>query len=409
MTKGGTLAAATVLAGAGLFGPVPVAPTVAATAVPYLQQDVALAAAPAGSFLEAVQNLLNTWDLGTIDQVLALFGPVPGSSPEVDFNISSTVGQLLQSFNPGGQTLGEIFGQFGIPLGDSLYSSSGESLLGSTSFTFGTGTDAWSIDNPFVFTAPASFYTTDWAGDPNNLYSNINGTPLGNVDLGQLVDLLLGGAGEGDNHSLAELASQLGFNLNQSLPSLGGLTGIFSWLSGVTTYEDAVNKLGGLLSNFNVEENSCTLGICNNTFDPQTLTANSSLNDWLSGLLQVSTTDITKITHHSLLGGGGTTTAVLPDSGTTLGEYLQTLPWGTGSEHLGDQSLGDLLGMDPTVSWSTYLGTLAFGGIFFHPGTEPLGSLSMGDVITSWLPDGSGLTIDADTPITDILMAFLGQ
>lgn len=406
--RGGTLAAATVLAGAGLIGVAVVGPEVAGASFVQVQYDVTPTAFP--TFAESLQSLLNTMHLGTVNELLATLGAVPGSSG-TDFSAGSTVGQLLQSLNPGGLTLGQVFGQFGIPLGDPLYSTTGESLLGSTNFVINGQT----VPNPFVFNAPASFYTTTWGDPASNLYSSINGTPLGDVEVGKLVDLLLGGAGQGDDHTLADLASQLGFNLNQALPSLGGLTGLFSWLSGVSTYGDALNKLGGMLSNFNIEENSCSglglLTVCNSDYEHPTLSlTNSSLNDWLSGLLQTSTTDVTHITDSysgGVLGHVVTTETTLP--GTTLGGYLQTMPWGaTGNTYLGDQNLGALLNMDPTETWNTYLSSMLFGGIFFHPGTDTLGSQSIGDMLLSWLPNGgSGFDLDGgDASVTSLLEAF---
>lgn len=399
--KSGTLAAATVLAGAGLIGVMPAAPPFAVAAT--VQQDVALAADGTGSsFFDAVQNLLGMMQLGTVDQVLAIFGKVPAGFDGAGdpFDAGSTVAALLRSLNPGALTLGQTFGQLGIPLNLELYTDSGESLLGSETFTVG----GLEIANPFVFTAPDSFYTTVWPGDdPGNLYSSINGTPLGDVDLGKLVDLLLGGAGQGDDHSLAELAGQLGFDLNQSLPSTGGLSDILSWFTG-GTYAAALNNLGGLLGNFNVVTRGCLL-VCGG-WEPTDLTVNSSLNDWLSGLLRMPTTDVTQITT-----GTGAGTTVDADSAKTLGDYLQSLAWGDSTTtHLADQNLGGLLGMtdaDINGTWDQYLANMLFGGIFFHPGTA-LGDQTIGGLLESWLPDG---TVPAageigTMPITDILEAF---
>lgn len=406
LTKGGVLAAATVVAGVGVLGvaaPGPQLPVASAAVVQGDGGGVALAAYP--TFTESLQSLLDVMQLGTVNDVLALLGAVPGD-PDTNFSVGSTVGQLLQALNPDGMTLGQTFAMFGIPLGDPLYSTNGESLLGSTTFSIGGQV----VDNPFVFNAPPSFYTTVWPGDSaGNLYSSINGTPLGNVDLGQLVDLLLGGAGQGDEHSLADLVDQLGFNLNQALPSFGGLTDLFGWLSGLNTYGDALAKLADMLSNYNVVENDCVLGVCGNTFAPQALSINSSLNDWLSGLLQMATTDVTRINHHSVLAGGGTTTTVLADTAKSLGEYLQTVPWGTtANTFLGGQSLADLLGMNPDMTWSAYLSTMMFGGIFFHPGTEGLGSETLGDMLLGFLPGGgSGFDLEGgDADVTDLLVAL---
>lgn len=405
--KGGTLAAATVLAGAGLFGVAAAGPQVAGAPFAQVRHDVTPTAFP--TFAESLQNLLNTMGVGALNDMLGKLSDSLGVT--TPFTVGTDVSDLLAALNPDGTTLAGVAGMFGISITDPLYSTTGESLLGSTNFVINGQT----VPNPFVFNAPASFYTTTWGDPASNLYSSINGTPLGDVEVGKLVDLLLGGAGQGDDHTLADLASQLGFNLNQALPSLGGLTGLFSWLSGVSTYGDALNKLGGMLSNFNIEENSCSglglLTVCNSDYEHPTLSlTNSSLNDWLSGLLQTSTTDVTHITDSysgGVLGHVVTTETTLP--GTTLGGYLQTMPWGaTGNTYLGDQSLGALLNMDPTETWNTYLSSMLFGGIFFHPGTDTLGSQTIGEMLLSWLPNGgSGFDLDGgDASVTSLLEAF---
>src|SRR5690625_4117778 len=217
-TRGGTLAAATVLAGAGLVGGATGAPELAGSPFAVHAHHVVPTAFP--TFAESLQNLLDDLGWGDLNAVLGGLGPVPGD-PDTDFSAGSTVGQLLQSLNPGGLTLGQLFGQLGVPLGIPLYSDSGASLLGSPSFSINGVT----VDNPLVFNAPASFYTLN----PGDTYANINGTPLGGVELGKLVDLLLGGSGEGDNHSLADLATAFNFDLDQDLPPLGPLGGVFSF------------------------------------------------------------------------------------------------------------------------------------------------------------------------------------
>ncbi|MEB3069954.1 hypothetical protein [[Mycobacterium] vasticus] len=415
--RGGSLAVATILASAGLFGVATVEPPASGASFTSVHQDIELTALTPGSFMDALQNMLAEMNLGTLNQVLALLGMVPGTNPEVPFDVDSTVSELLQSFNPGGMTLGDLANSMGIPLADKLWTASGESLLGSANFVINGQT----VANPLVFTAPAAFYTTIHPGDANHLYPSINGTPLGNVDLGRLVDLLLGGAGEGDNHSVADLASQLGFNLNQALPPLGGLSGVLGWLSGVSTYGDAINKLGGMLVDFNIEENSCTsaglLSVCSNNYVNPDLSVNSSLNDWLSGLLQKPTTDIDRIVHSysytGILGHEVITPTTLSGTATTLGQYLHTVTWSstvngtTTTGPLSDQTLASLLGLDPNQTWNDYLSNMLFGGTFFHEGTDSWGSQTLGELLSSWLPDGSP-AVTGLTEVGDYLAALLG-
>lgn len=86
------------------------------------------------------------------------------------------------------------------------------------------------------------------------------------------------------------------------------------------------------------------------------------------------------------------------------------MPWGTtANTFLGGQSLADLLGIDdPNMTWSAYLSSMLFGGIFFHPGTESLGSETLGDMLLGFLPGGgSGFDLEGgDADVTDLLVAL---
>ncbi|MGV0700102.1 hypothetical protein [Mycolicibacter sinensis] len=400
--RGGTLAAATVLAGAGLVGVAAVGPELPDSPFGVVQHETALIAFP--TFAESLQTLLDDFGMGDLNDFLGKFSDSLGIS--TPYTIDTSFGTLLGAFNPDGTTFGQLFDQLGIPLGIPLYSDSGASLLGSATFLIG----GVSVPNPFVFNAPASFFTSE-PGELAGYTSSINGTLLGDVGLSKLVDLLLGGAGEGDNHTVPELAAALGFDLNQNLPALGGLSGVFGWLVGLNTYQDALSYLAGTLSNFNVAENDCSsvTGLCDSNYVHPDLSLNSSVNDWLSGLLQTSTTDVTRFVHSwsglPVFGHEVITQTTLP--GTTFGEYLQAVPWGTGTnDYLGDQSLASLLGLDPAQTWNDYLSNMLFGSTLFHEGTSTWGSQTIGDMLQSWLPDDSGLTIGPETSITDILEAF---
>src|SRR5690625_619552 len=97
---------------------------------------------------------------------------------------------------------------------------------------------------------------------------------------------------------------------------------------------------------------------------------------------------------------------------TTMRQYLQTVDWTntvngtTTTGLLSDQTLGGLLGLDPDETWNDYLSNMMFGGTLFHEGTSTWGSQEIGDMLQSWLPGDSTLTIDGDTSITDLLEAF---
>lgn len=328
--KGGTLAATTVLAGAGFLGVATVAPEIPGAPFAAVQHNVALVDFP--SFSESLQSLLNDMGMGDLNAVLGGFGT---------FDVDSTVSQFLASLNPDGITLNGLTNIFGISLTEPLYSATAQSLLG---------------------------FGSDWL---------VNGVPIGNLDLGDLIDVVLGaGAGE---HSLTDLADAVG--LGSMLSQYGGM----------------ITALG--LENLNYQ--NCPLGICSNP----DLTLNSSLVDWLSGILQVPTTDVTK--HVTSILPPFSTTTVVPNSAYTLGQYLHTLPVSdTNSTTMDNATLGLLFNLTPGQTWDEYVSHFPFGGTLLDPSDEIWGDQTLGTLLTSFLPDDSTLTITGDTPITDILEAF---
>ncbi|OBK83735.1 hypothetical protein [Mycolicibacter sinensis] len=331
--KGGTLAAATVLAGAGFLGVATVGPELPGAPFAAVQHNVALVDFP--TFSESLQSLLNDMGMGDLNAVLGGFGT---------FNVDSTVSQFLASLNPDGITLNGLTNIFGISLTEPLYSATAQSLLG---------------------------YGSDWL---------VNGVPIGNLDLGDLIDVALGaGAGE---HSLTDLANAIGMG------------------SMLSQYGSMITALG--LENLNVENCTLTCGALLNVTSNPDLTLNSSLTDWLSGILGVPTTDVTQ---HAYSGLGSTT--VVPGSGYTLGEYLHTLPVSdTNSTTMDNATLGLLFNLTPGQTWDQYVSNFPFGGTLLDPSHEIWGDQTLGTLLTSFLPDDSTLTITGDTPITDILEAF---
>lgn len=296
------------------------------------------------TFSESLQNLLNAMGVGDLNEVLAALGVVPGTSTPL--SVSSDVSDLLAAFNPDGTTLADLAGMFGMSLSQPLYSSNP-----AIPSVLGTGT---------LFL--------------------VDGAPIGNVDLGELVDVLLGdGAG---THSLSDLANAL---------NMGAM---------LSQYASMINALG--LDNLNVDNCTLTCGAVLNITSHPDLTVNSSLVDWLSGILTVPTTDITQ---HAFSGLGATT--VLANSAYTLGEYLHILPVTTGSSTMMDQAtLALLFGLTPTQTWDQYLGSLPFGGTLLDPSGDTLGEQSLSTFLASLLPDDSSLVITGDTLITDLLEAF---
>lgn len=329
--KGGTLAAATVLAGAGFLGVATVGPELPGAPFAAVQHNVALVDFP--TFSESLQSLLNDMGMGDLNAVLGGFGT---------FDVDSTVSQFLASLNPDGITLNGLTNIFGISLTEPLYSATAQSLLG---------------------------FGSDWL---------VNGVPIGNLDLGDLIDVALGaGAGE---HSLTDLANAIGMG------------------SMLSQYGSMISALG--LENLNVL-NCGPLGIsCSNP----DLTLNSSLVDWLSGFLGKPTVDVTTWTHPLL---GSPTSSVAAGSGYTLGEYLHTLPVSdTNSTTMDNATLGLLFNLTPGQTWDQYVSNFPFGGTLLDPSHEIWGDQTLGTLLTSFLPDDSTLTITGDTPITDILEAF---
>ncbi|WP_125077970.1 hypothetical protein [Mycobacterium sp. P7213] len=338
---GGALSVAVVagtgLLGAGAGGPQLPGPSTAST-----QHQVVLTAYP--TFTQSLQALLDTMSLGDLNQVLAALGNVPGTSTPL--SVSSDVSALLASFNPDSTTLAGIADLFGFSLTEPLYSSNAavQSLLGTGSLFL------------------------------------VDGVPIGSVDLGELVDVVLGdGAGA---HSLTDLANAVG---------LGTLLGQFAGM---------INALG--LENLNVDDCTLTCGALLNITSHPDLTVNSSLVDWLSAILTVPTADITQ---HAYSGLGATT--VLAGSAYTLGEYLHILPVSsTNSTTMDNATLALLFSLNPAQTWDKYLDGLPFGGTLLDPSGETWGEQSLGTFLASFLPDGSTLAITGDTLVTDLLEAF---
>ncbi|OBH16192.1 hypothetical protein [Mycolicibacter sinensis] len=334
--KAGRLAAATVLAGAGLLGVVAVGPESPGAPPAAAQRNVELVAFP--TFAESLQSLLDAIGMGDLNEVLGGFGA---------FTVDSPVSSFLASLNPDGLTLNGVTNLFGISLTEPLYSSTVDSLLGHGS--------AWLV----------------------------GGVPIGDLDLGGtggVLDAFLG-AGAGA-HSLTDLANAVG---------LGSM---------LSQYGSLIDGLG--LDNMNVENCTLTCGALGNITSHPGLTLNSSLNDWLSGILGKPTVDVIQ---HTFSGLGSTTT--VPDTATTLGEYLHTLPVSdTNSTTMDNATLGLLLHLTPNQTWDQYLSNLPFGGTLLDPSGETWGEQTLGALLSSFLPDSSTLTITGDTPITDILEAF---
>lgn len=330
-TRGAALAAATVIAGAGLFGVATVGPQISGAPVAQAQYNVALTAFP--TFAESLQALLDNMGMGDLNAVLGGFGT---------FTVDSPVSLFLAGLNPNGDTLGGVADLFGLSLSEPLYSTTGDSLLGTGSLFL------------------------------------VDGVPIGNLDLGDLVDVVLGdGAG---SHSLTDLA---------------GAVGLGSMLS---QYGSLIGTLG--LENENII-NVSLLGVSSHP----ALTAGSSLVDWLSGILGHPTTDITKNVD-GLLGIGGTST-VQAGTAWTLGEYLHTLPSSEGSSTMMDQAtLADLFHLAPNQPWDQYLDSLPFGGTLLDPSGDTIGEQTLATFLSSFLPDDSTLSITGATTVTDFLEAF---
>ncbi|MCV7383642.1 hypothetical protein [Mycolicibacter longobardus] len=101
VVKAGALAAGTIFAGASLLGGTAVAPTTGTSLTASVQHDIVLSADEAfPTFTESLQTLLNAIELGTVGQLLAVFGE--------DISTSSTLSALLLALNPEGTSLDDI-------------------------------------------------------------------------------------------------------------------------------------------------------------------------------------------------------------------------------------------------------------------------------------------------------------
>ncbi|MEB3064344.1 hypothetical protein [[Mycobacterium] zoologicum] len=329
--KGGTFAAATVLAGAGVLGVAAVGPEVAGAQS--VQAQVALAAYP--TFAESLQTLLDNWNVGSLDELLGKFG----------MSLDSSIASLLADLNTSGLTLEGIANTLGFSLSEPLYSSTVTSLLGSGSIFL------------------------------------VNGVPIGNTDLGDVLDYLMGAPGSGD-HSLSQLASALG---------MGSL---------LSQYSSMINALG--LDNMNYDYCTLHCGDLGNILSHPDLNVNSSLTDWLSGILKVPTVDVEQAAYAGTIFASY---SVLNGSAYTLGEYLHTVPVSSTDSTPMDQALvGNLLGLTPGQTWDSYLSNLPIGGSIFDPSGVTLGSLTLGGVLDDLLPAGSA-PIDTMS-VTDFLGAL---
>lgn len=101
VVKAGALAAGTIFAGASLLGGTAVAPTTGTSLTASVQHDIVLSADETfPTFTESLQTLLNAIELGTVGQLLAVFGE--------DISTSSTLSALLLALNPEGTSLDDI-------------------------------------------------------------------------------------------------------------------------------------------------------------------------------------------------------------------------------------------------------------------------------------------------------------
>src|SRR5690625_4000171 len=127
-TRGGTLAAATVLAGAGLVGGATGAPELAGSPFAVHAHHVVPTAFP--TFAESLQNLLDDLGWGDLNAVL---GGFPGTSTPL--SVDSHVSDLLAALNPDGLTLNGVTNLFGLSLTEPLYSAdvTVDSVLGTGS------------------------------------------------------------------------------------------------------------------------------------------------------------------------------------------------------------------------------------------------------------------------------------
>lgn len=309
--KGGTLAAATVLAGAGFLGVATVGPELPGAPFAAVRHNVALVDFP--TFSESLQSLLNDMGMGDLNAVLGGFGT---------FDVDSTVSQFLASLNPDGITLNGLTNIFGISLTEPLYSATAQSLLG---------------------------FGSDWL---------VNGVPIGNLDLGGtggVIDTLLG-AGAGA-HSLTDLANAVGLgsmlsqygslisglgldNMNvdnctltcgalgniTSHPSLGLGSSLNDWLSGFIgkpTVDVTQHAFSGLGSTTTLSGSATTLGEYLHTL-PVSDTNSTTMDNATLGLLFNLT------------------------PGQTWDQYVSNFPFGgtlldPSHEIWGDQTLGTLL------------------------------------------------------------------
>lgn len=173
VVKAGALAAGTIFAGASLLGGTAVAPMTGTGLTASVQHDIVLTADETfPTFTESLQTLLNAIELGTVGQLLAVFGE--------DISTSSTLSALLLALNPEGTSLDDItlgllstdFSELlssveiggvslgAIPvnelIGDFLGSQGADTSLGTVLTALGLGDYAGLLNIPFTDFSPST-------------------------------------------------------------------------------------------------------------------------------------------------------------------------------------------------------------------------------------------------------------
>ncbi len=346
-TKVGVFAAGTVVAGAAAFGAGAFTPAHPAALFSQVQRDVVLAALGDGdSFVDAVQNVLADLHLGTIGQVFGLLGTDDDGNPL--FNAHSP---LYTAADPGtntpeGGVLTDLLSVDGTPL--TLDGLSTQLLGLSLSQPLWTdATDSSGAVIPSVLGAGSEIVMKNASGDL---------TPIGDLSLNQIANDILGG--DVATATIKQLFHGLG---------LDGFAGF------VTV-------------------------IC----APDVDTCTPNLIDASQGVGTLQTTDKVSELLASLM---GVKNAQMTDS---LGDYLETIKWGDSGGNLAEQSLGNLVNLNPTESLAQYLSDIKLGGgtILDPTPTFTLGSLDLGGLLDQFTLPGSDPV--SDTMLTGQFLIDLG-